>query len=113
MDADFCTKFKIQDQIVNCLVDTGAECSLLTKKIANYLNCHFEPALITLKGLGNSTIFANTKTSLKIERDGMAFEICFYIVDDSAIVFDAILGRDLFLHKGLEIILINMASEFF
>lgn len=87
--------------MVNCLVNTGAECSLLTKKVTNYLNCHFEPALITFKGLGNNTTFENTKTSLKIERT--AFEICFYIVDDSSIVLYAILGRDLFLHKLLEI----------
>lgn len=103
LDSNFCTKFEIQGQSVECLVDTGAECSLLSEKIVKRLSCHLEPALITLNGIGGGTTFANSKTILNIERNGTAFEVCFYIVDSSSIVPDAILGRDLFTHKGLEI----------
>lgn len=36
---------------------------------------------LTLKGIGGSSVFANTKTVLNIESNGTAFEILFYVVD--------------------------------
>lgn len=103
LDNNFCTQFKIQDVFVNCLIDTGAECSLISEKVVKQLNCHLEPTFVTLNGIGEASLFVNTKTNLNIERDGTAFEILFYVVSSSAITPDCILGRDLFIHQGIQI----------
>lgn len=103
LDKDFCTEFSIQNLKVKCLVDTGADCSLISENAVKKLNCHLEPTLVTLKGIGNATLFASSKAKLRVEKDGTAFEIVFYVVDSSAMLPDAILGRDLFRHKGIKI----------
>lgn len=103
LDSDFCTEFFVQGLTIRCLIDTGAGCSLISEKIVKKLNCHLEPALINLKGIGSSTIFANSKTTLRIENNGTGFEICFFVVDNSIMDHDAILGRNFFVHKGLEL----------
>jgi hypothetical protein len=86
------------------LNDTGAECSLLSEKIARKLHCHLKSSsFIFLKGVGNNLTPSSHKTTLKMEKHGTAFEITFYIVDSSVIGTDAILGRDLLNHKGNQI----------
>jgi predicted aspartyl protease len=101
LDNEFSTHFKMQDFSVKCLIDTGAESSLLSEKIARKLQCHLGPTFIFLKG-GNLTP-ASHKTTLKIEKDGTAFEITFYVVDSSVMRPGAILGRDLLNYKGIQI----------
>lgn len=44
LDNDFRTKFKINDVFVNCLIDTGAECSLISENIVYQLTCNLTPA---------------------------------------------------------------------
>jgi hypothetical protein len=46
---------------------------------------------------------ASHKTTLKIGKNGTAFEITFYVVDSSVMRPDAILGRDLLNYKGIQI----------
>lgn len=78
LDSDFCTEFSIQNLKVNCLVNTGADCSLISENIIKRLDCHVEPALVTLRGIGNATLFASSKAKLRIEKNGTAFEIVFF-----------------------------------
>lgn len=110
---DFCTTFKIQNISVKCLIDTGAECSLITESIIKQLDCHLETAFITLKGIGGATLFASNKTTLTIEKDGTAFEIVFFVVDKSVITPDCILGRDLLKHNGIQIHTDNNGTRVF
>jgi hypothetical protein len=49
------------------------------KKITGKLHCHLEPSFIFLKGVGNNLNPASHKTILKIEKDGTALEITFYV----------------------------------
>lgn len=113
LDSDFCTTFKIQDVSVNCLIDTGAECSLITETIVKQLDCHLEAAFLTLNGIGGTTVFANNKTTLNVEKDGTAFEIEFFVVDKSVIKPDCILGRDLLKHNGIQIHADNSGTRVF
>jgi hypothetical protein len=54
LDDEFCTEFIIQGMKVNCLIDTGAECSLISSRVAKKLACHLEPDFTMLRGIGGT-----------------------------------------------------------
>jgi hypothetical protein len=95
LDDEFCTEFIIQGMKVNCLIDTGAECSLISSRVAKKLACHLEPDFTMLRGIGGTLVPTLYKTT--------AFMINFYVVEHSLLKLDAILGRDLLTYKGVKI----------
>lgn len=103
LDQNCCTEFIIQNINVKCLIDTGAECSLLSKSVAGRLCCRLEPSFTLLRGIGNHFVSSLVKTTLNIENNGTAFQITFCVVDSTDISFDAILGRDLLSYPGVKI----------
>jgi hypothetical protein len=103
LDDEFCTEFIIQGMKVNCLIDTGAKCSLISSRVAKKLACHLEPDFTMLRGIGGTLVPTLYKTTLRIEREGTAFMIHFYVVEHSLLKLDAILGRDLLTYKGVKI----------
>jgi hypothetical protein len=70
LDDEFCTEFIIQGMKVNCLIDTGAECSLISSRVAKKLACHLEPDFTMLRGIGGTLVPTLYKTTLRIEREG-------------------------------------------
>jgi predicted aspartyl protease len=88
---EFCTEFTIQAMKVNCLIDTGAECSLISSRVAEKLACHLEPDFTMLRGIGGTLVPTLYKTTLRIEREGTKFMINFYVVEHSLLKLDAIL----------------------
>jgi hypothetical protein len=83
----------------NCLI--GAECSLISSRLAKKLACHLELDFTMLRGIGGTLVPTLYKT--RIEKEGTAFMINFYVVGHSLLKLDAILGRDLLTCKGVKI----------
>jgi hypothetical protein len=103
LDDEFCTEFIMQGMKVNCLIDIGAECSLISSRVAKKLACHLELDFTMLRGIDGTLVPTLYKTTLRIEREGTAFMINFYVVEHSLLKLDAILGRDLLTCKGVKI----------
>lgn len=113
LDRSFTTRFRIQDVWVDCLIDTGAECSLISDKVVSRLSCRLEPNFIVLRGIGGKLTPVLYKTRLNIEKNGTAFEIAFNVVDASVMIPDVILGRDLLNYGGVKIVTDHNGTRIF
>lgn len=86
---------------MSCLIDTGAECSLIKNKSSGSIPGQRVTEILHLRGIGGQSIVSNEtiKTTGKI--DEVTFELDLHIIDDLA--YDVILGADTLHTPGLKI----------
>lgn len=90
--------------IVDCLIDTGAACSLISEKLAAQLNARFEPRIQALRGIGDRVIFSKFVTNLLVEFEEVTVEISFFIVPVNVMQHDVLIGQDLFAYPHVQLV---------
>ncbi|XP_036329183.1 uncharacterized protein LOC118741349 [Rhagoletis pomonella] len=88
-------KIKINNVEVNCLVDTGADVSILRRHNCSKMNISgIQGSASNLRGLGNKLIRPVGCFVADVEVDGMQTLQKFVVVADRDIEYDALLGYD-------------------
>ncbi|CAK9816447.1 hypothetical protein ANTPLA_LOCUS8970 [Anthophora plagiata] len=90
-----------QDLMVHCLLDSGANCSIVCEKIAKQANCKIEPYFTTVHGLGSGLVTVIGWTVATIQAENATAEIKFLVVPDAAMIYDVILGEDILDYEDL------------
>jgi hypothetical protein len=100
------TLIVIRGKLVNCLIDTGAFCSLLPERTALSIGCHVEPNVTCLKGIGNKVVATATygKTTVLVECETASFELDFFLVRDVDLEYEAIIGKNVTQYPDILII---------
>lgn len=86
---------------LQALIDSGSECSLIKKGIADCLPDKKEISFTRLTGIGSTPCFSFRKMTTFAEFDGFHTEITFVIVDSHLLPHDVILGREIVKIPGL------------
>jgi hypothetical protein len=98
------TVIVIRGKLVNCLIDTGAFCSLLPERTALSIGCHVEPNVTFLKGIGNKIVATYGKTTVLVECETASFELDFFLVRDADLEYEAIIGKNVTQYPDILII---------
>ncbi|XP_053956208.1 uncharacterized protein LOC128861858 [Anastrepha ludens] len=95
-------QLKINNNNVSCLVDTGADVSLMRKSVYDQIgsNCELRKSFARLYGLGNVAADVLGEFTTQVVVDELSTQHTFLVVKDSKINVDAIVGYD-FLKKFL------------
>lgn len=86
---------------LQALIDSGSECSLIKKEIADTLPDKKEFSFTRLNGIGPVPSYSLSKMNSYVEFDGLHTEVTFVIADSNLLPYDVILGRDVFKIPGL------------
>ncbi|KAG6462426.1 hypothetical protein O3G_MSEX013247 [Manduca sexta] len=84
---------RINEFIVNGLIDTGSDLNLIKFELFTKLNCEYQPDKILLTGLGSCQVFSVGKFDTDLVIDHHKYRINFYIVPTNTIPYDVILGQ--------------------
>lgn len=82
-------------KIVSFLFDSGSECSLIKETVSLSFDGKHVNDLISLKGIGNSSIMCTSQILAVVNIQNMNFGILFHVVPDDCLYTDVIIGRDL------------------
>lgn len=95
---------------LECMFDSGADCSLVRNSIAVSLPGRRSGALKCLKGIGPIPLFTSTQIETICEIDGVTVELELCVVQDHEIPVNIIIGRDLLDIPGIEVIISNVRT---
>lgn len=98
------TPISINDHQINCLLDTGANCSLIKESIARRLQCHLTPCSLYLDGIGSGKIHAFSTITPLVKFPDVCIELTIYVVRDSDFKYDCIIGTNALNHPGIAIV---------
>ncbi|XP_076237485.1 uncharacterized protein LOC143181127 [Calliopsis andreniformis] len=76
------------------LLDSGATCSLVKETVAKRANCKISPFVTTVRGLSNSATITVGSTTTTIQTEGLTLELDIFVVPDSSIPYDLIVGKN-------------------
>ncbi|KAH0820498.1 hypothetical protein GEV33_002293 [Tenebrio molitor] len=88
------TLVMIRGKPVHCLIDTGAECSLMTEKTALQVGSPLKPCATRLKGIGSTFVTAFASTEVLVETEEVSLELRMFVVRNCDLSYEAILGRN-------------------
>lgn len=77
------------------LFDSGSECSLIKETVSLSVDGKHVNDLISLKGIGDSSIVCTSQILAVVNIQNMNFEILFHVVPNHCLYTDVIIGRDL------------------
>ncbi|KAH0817971.1 hypothetical protein GEV33_004820 [Tenebrio molitor] len=73
------TLVMIRGKPVHCLIDTGAECSLMTEKTALQVGSPLKPCATRLKGIGSTFVTAFASTEVLVETEEVSLELRMFV----------------------------------
>lgn len=86
---------------IDCLPDTGSDCSLITERVVKQLNCNRQPVCLNLSGIGNGQCISTSLVTLLLEFETLSCEVDCYVVPNHVIDVDLIIGNDVFTRPGI------------
>lgn len=94
---------KIENRDYSCLIDSGAECSLMRESIGDSIKGRIIYKSLILRGVGDNS-FRSSRTKLcMVCIDGLNIELEFVLVPDRYIQYDVLLGQNLFDIRGIQV----------
>ncbi|CAK9829656.1 Transposon Tf2-8 polyprotein [Anthophora retusa] len=99
------TPIILRDTLVRqSLIDSGATCSLVKEEVAKRANCAINPFVTTVRGLSDSSATTVGSTTTVIQAEGISVELDLFVVPDSAIPYDLIIGKNVLAAGGIKIV---------
>ncbi|CAK9806275.1 Retrovirus-related Pol polyprotein from transposon 297 [Anthophora plagiata] len=99
------TPIILRDTLVReSLIDSGATCSLVKEEVAKRANCAINPFVTTVRGLSDSSATTVGSTTTVIQAEGLSVELDLFVVPDSAIPYDLIIGKNVLAAGGIKIV---------
>lgn len=89
---------------MNCLLDTGASCSIIKESIARKVNSHFSPCSFYLDGVGNGKLYVFAMITVPVKFSEVCLELDLYVVSDLKFIYDCIIGRNVVQHPDIAIV---------
>ncbi|XP_063621697.1 uncharacterized protein LOC134793913 [Cydia splendana] len=97
------TTVKIGDVTYPCLFDTGSDCSLMRKRFSGSIPGKRKAVNATFFGAGEHPFDSRQTITNTVEIGGTCVELEFYVVEDTEIQDDIIIGFDLLQIPGLSV----------
>lgn len=98
-----CKSVQIGDRDFSCLLDSGAECSLMRDSVCDSVKGKISFEATMLKGVGDNSFYSSRKKTCEIYIDGLIIELEFITVPDKFIQYDILLGQNLFETPGIQV----------
>ncbi|CAH2088843.1 unnamed protein product [Euphydryas editha] len=87
---------KHQGQLFTFHYDSGAECSLIQESVSCKFSGKREQNIVTLKGIGQSSVLSSVQISCVVEIDNNLIEILLHVLPDVYLRSDIMIGREIF-----------------
>ncbi|XP_066155600.1 uncharacterized protein [Euwallacea fornicatus] len=92
--------------------DSGADCSLMVEKVASKFHGKRFDKVITLKGIGNATVFSTIQIRAEVIINGILIEILFHVIPDTYLNCNIMIGREI-LSQGFNVVMTNDRVDLF
>lgn len=102
-------QLQIGDIFLSCLIDSGAECSLIKKKVSGSIKGKRQIELLQLRGFGGSSIPSSESINTVATFNDVTFEVKLHVVND--LNYDVILGLDSIKIPGIKISITNEGTS--
>ncbi|BES94514.1 Hypothetical Protein NTJ_07326 [Nesidiocoris tenuis] len=90
------TPIKIDGHSFACLIDSGADISLISEKYLPLFQHKVQACDFALRGIVPGHLKSSWTCSAKVEITGVTFETNFYFVSDSCLDYDVFIGRNIY-----------------
>lgn len=104
---------QIDGKNYSCLIDSGAECSLMRETIGDSVKGRITYETIFLRGVGDNSFSSSRKKTCMVCVDGLNIELDFILVPDRFIQYDVLLGQNLFDIPGIQVTFSKHAATIF
>lgn len=94
-----------------CLLDSGAECSLMRESVGDSVKGKTIFEVTVLRGVGNDSFCSSRKKICLTNVDGLNLELEFALVPDRVIQYDILLGQNLFGIPGVRVTFMNNSTK--
>lgn len=91
---------QVQEEIRECLVDLGSECSIIRESVARHFKLRIKETTKTLTGFNRAVVIPLGYAKMNIHIDGIMFKIKVFIVRHSELAKEIIIGRDVLKREG-------------
>ncbi|XP_046141101.1 uncharacterized protein LOC123987675 [Osmia bicornis bicornis] len=98
------TPILLKTTLVYCLIDSGADCSLIKKSVAKKVGCNIVPFITTLYGLGEVNLSTIGRLTTVMQSEDVSLEIDLYVIRDCDSSHDVIIGRNVLSHADLRMV---------
>ncbi|XP_076618875.1 uncharacterized protein LOC143340595 [Colletes latitarsis] len=89
---------------VYCLMDSGADCSLIKESVAKRVGCNVVPFVTTVYGLGKVNVSTIGRSSVLMQSEDVSVEMDLFVVSDCDSLHDVIIGRNVLSHADLRMV---------
>jgi hypothetical protein len=97
--------------MINSLIDTGANCSIIKESVAKRLGCPFLPCYLRLGGIGEGSLNVFAMIKVPVKSNDVCIELDIYVVRDDSCRYDLLIGRNAVQHSDIEIITDALGSR--
>ncbi|XP_067635211.1 uncharacterized protein [Eurosta solidaginis] len=102
-EKDFEKVVTINDKTFTALIDTGSECSMITQTGAGQIKGVEEKCALKISGFCGGVIYAHSRVRVNLKVDGIEQDVYLYIVGDTFLTVDVLLGQDVF--KNMQMVI--------
>lgn len=88
---------------LNCLIDTGASCSIVKESVAKRLNCALVPCSRYASGIGNGKVHIYATITVPVRFEDICIELDIQVVRDDDLKYDLVIGRNALNHPDIEL----------
>ncbi|XP_076235673.1 uncharacterized protein LOC143180033 [Calliopsis andreniformis] len=93
-NAETLTPICIRDEMLQCLLDSGAECSLIKETVVKKIGSHIIVRPGTFQGLGGQQLATLGCVTEVVKFQDIAVEIDLFVMPDPQLVHDVIIGKN-------------------
>lgn len=94
-----------------CLVDTGANCSIIKESLARRVRCQVTPCFLRLCGIGEASLDVFAKIKAPVKFDDLCIELDIFVIKDSDCRYDLLIGRNAVQYPDIEMVTDSFGSR--
>ncbi|XP_046145954.1 uncharacterized protein LOC123989273 [Osmia bicornis bicornis] len=98
------TPILLRNTLLNCLMDSGANCSLMRESVAKRTGCNVTPFVTVVRGLGNKSVSTIAKTTAVVQCEDVSLELDIFILPDADVPYEVVIGRNVLRHPDLKMV---------
>ncbi|XP_076656098.1 uncharacterized protein LOC143360831 [Halictus rubicundus] len=90
--------------VLECLIDSGATCSLVKESVARRADCKIEPKSVMIIGVGGAEMTSTGMTTAIVQTEDVTLEMDLLVVPDQNTPYAVIIGRNVLADGNLQMV---------
>lgn len=111
LSSNFLTPVVINGRLFRCVLDTGADCSLIRADVADKVLAKRSTHFVSVLGIGEDPILITERLDALVEFEEIIVEVSFCVIDNKYLQNEIIIGKDVLRDPSLTIVANSRGSN--